>query len=370
MMGMYRDHWNAHCFLEAVLPDGQLIRTGMGAADGTQTWGDYRYGFGPIVDGLFSQGGFGIVTKMGFWMMPRPEHFLSGVVSVQKYEDIIPLVEEANYLEDLGVIGHPRYGSPLQPVMNGEDPELLHIQGQPGGGNVSQYQKYVVARGIEYWNLTLFFYGNRASTEANWAFAKERFSRIKGVKFKQTESMKFPLSPEDKAKAAWVVSLGIPTMERFVMGTRSELMPKPADGHIWFSPVIPRSGEGIMKAHQVFGDAFRKFGGHSPIGPFTTPRTWIYRSFVFVMAFSTSRTDPKINSQAVTTFRKLIDIAAEHGWNEYRTAPMFQDQVASTYSFNKNSLLRFQELLKDAADPNGIIAPGRGGVWPRHLRKS
>jgi 4-cresol dehydrogenase (hydroxylating) len=49
---------------------------------------------------------------------------------------------------------------------------------------------------------------------------------------------------------------------------------------------------------------------------------------------------------------------------------MFQDQVAKTYSFNDNSLLHFQELLKDAADPNGIIAPGRGGVWPKRLREN
>ncbi|CAM3714803.1 FAD-binding oxidoreductase (plasmid) [Agrobacterium radiobacter] len=368
MMGMYRDHWNAHCFMEVVLPNGEIMRTGMGAAKGIETWGEYRYGFGPIVDGLFSQGNFGIVTKMGFWMMPRPAHFLSAIVSVQKYEDIIPLVDEANYLEDCGIIGHPRYGSPLQPGPNGVDAELLRLHALPGGGSVPEYQKYVSDRGLEYWNLTLFFYGPKAGVEANYEFAKERFSRIPGVTFKQTESLPFPLSAEDQEKAKWVVSLGIPTMERFALGIRSDLMPKPSDGHIWFSPVIPRSGEGIIKAHQVFGQAFKEMGVPSPIGPFTTPRTWIYRAFVFVMSFSVYRTDPAANRQSVDTFRKLIDIAADHGWNEYRTAPPFQDQVAKTYSFNDNALLRFQELLKDAADPNGIIAPGRGGVWPKRLR--
>ncbi|MDN2930743.1 FAD-binding protein, partial [Campylobacter coli] len=29
-------------------------------------------GYGSYVDGLFSQSNFGIVTKMGFWMMPKP----------------------------------------------------------------------------------------------------------------------------------------------------------------------------------------------------------------------------------------------------------------------------------------------------------
>lgn len=370
MMGMYRDHWNAHCFMEVVLPDGELLRTGMGGAKGTETWGDYRYGFGPIVDGLFSQGNFGIVTKMGFWMMPRPSHFLSGSVSVRNYEDIIALVEGVNYLEDSGLVGHPRYESPLQLTVDHPDPELLRLHASAGGGSIADFQKYARKKGVEFWSVTLNYYGPKAAIEANWAFTKEHFSRIKGVGFKLVESYGFPLSATDKVNAHWVVALGIPTMERFALGARSELLPKPADGHIWFSPVIPRTGEGMMKAHQVFGDAFHKMGRPSPVGPYTTPRTWIYRAFVFVMSFSISRTDPAINQKVVDTFRRLIDIAADNGWNEYRTAPAFQDQVAKTYSFNNNAMLHFQEKLKDAADPNGIIAPGRGGVWPAALRKN
>lgn len=29
-------------------------------------------GFGPYPDGIFTQSNFGIVTKMGFWLMPDP----------------------------------------------------------------------------------------------------------------------------------------------------------------------------------------------------------------------------------------------------------------------------------------------------------
>jgi FAD/FMN-containing dehydrogenase len=31
-------------------------------------------------------------------------------------------------------------------------------------------------------------------------------------------------------------------------------------------------------------------------------------------------------------------------------------------------LIRFHEALKDAVDPNGILSPGRYGIWPKHLR--
>ncbi len=39
---------------------------------------------GPWIDGMFSQSNFGIVTKMGFWLMPQPDAYLTGTVSVPK----------------------------------------------------------------------------------------------------------------------------------------------------------------------------------------------------------------------------------------------------------------------------------------------
>ena len=74
----YRDHFGASCGMEVVLASGELMRTGMGALPGARTWQDYRYGFGPDPAGLFAQGNFGIVTKMGIRLMPRPEYYRTG----------------------------------------------------------------------------------------------------------------------------------------------------------------------------------------------------------------------------------------------------------------------------------------------------
>jgi FAD/FMN-containing dehydrogenase len=30
--------------------------------------------------------------------------------------------------------------------------------------------------------------------------------------------------------------------------------------------------------------------------------------------------------------------------------------------------LRFCETIKDALDPNGILAPGKSGIWPKAMR--
>ena len=80
-----RDHFDAHCGMEVVLPNGELVRTGMGAhAERARRGSCTSTGFGPWVDGIFSQSNFGVVTKMGFWLMPEPEAALRVTVTVPK----------------------------------------------------------------------------------------------------------------------------------------------------------------------------------------------------------------------------------------------------------------------------------------------
>ncbi|ENT7183939.1 hypothetical protein ACE66B_001161 [Campylobacter coli] len=47
-------------------------------------------GYGSYVDGLFSQSNFGIVTKMGFWMMPKPEHYMLLIYKNEKTRGFDP----------------------------------------------------------------------------------------------------------------------------------------------------------------------------------------------------------------------------------------------------------------------------------------
>jgi 4-cresol dehydrogenase (hydroxylating) len=80
--------------------------------------------------------------------------------------------------------------------------------------------------------------------------------------------------------------------------------------------------------------------------------------------------DVETNKKNRAAFQKLIKVAAEHGWGEYRTPPAFQDAIMATYSYNNNALLRFHETVKDAVDPNGILSAGRYGIWPKHIREA
>ena len=381
LMAQYRNHFDSHCGMEVVLANGEIIRTGMGAMPGAKTWQEYKSGFGPWVDGIFSQSNFGVVTKMGFWLMPEPEAYLSGTVMLSRHADLIPMVKILNYLENTRVTnGMPDLGSPLLQIPmiaeidvfnRGDGPpppdaELAGLLAKSDAGYSPELEQYALKKGISYWSCKLSFYGAQKANEANWEFAKERFSTIPGAKFVEGESYKLPLTPEQREKVH-KPQFGIPSLTMFSIGARSPVNPTPTNGHMWFSPIIPRTGEAIIEANRVFNEAAKEFG--IPALAFSLPSCYWERAFIFIFAFPVTR-DVETNKKNRAAFKKLVQRAAEHGWGEYRTAPAYQDTIMNTYGYNNHSLLRFHETLKDAVDPNGILSAGRYGIWPKHLRKS
>ena len=71
----YGDHAGNVCALEVMLPDGEILETGMARFSGSQSAEVYRWGLGPGLDGLFTQSNLGIVTRMTVWLMPAPDYF-------------------------------------------------------------------------------------------------------------------------------------------------------------------------------------------------------------------------------------------------------------------------------------------------------
>ena len=107
-------------------------------------------------------------------------------------------------------------------------------------------------------------------------------------------------------------------------------------------------------------------GLQSGINALSTPVNWYQFAFLFSAGFSTGGGNmdatPAGNARVRDGLNALLVKAGEHGWGEYRAGPYFQDAVAEQYSFNNHILRRFNERLKNAVDPNGIISPARGGV--------
>ena len=147
-----------------------------GALPGAKTWQQYKYGFGPHVMPMFSQSSLGIITKMGVWLFPQPEAFLTGTVMVWKHQDLIPLVDIFAELQDLGIIrGTITLGSAFWLGVPGPEADALRAK-----GSVKDLEDFAVQKNTPYWSIPLSFYGPAKVVAAQWEYAKEKFSSIPG----------------------------------------------------------------------------------------------------------------------------------------------------------------------------------------------
>src|SRR5690606_34386516 len=100
----YSEHFMFSCGMEVVLADGQVLRTAMGGVEGSTTWQVFKWGYGPYLDGIFTQSNYGIVTKLGIWLMPEPPAYMPFSVRYKDDEDIEDLVELFRPLSISGTI--------------------------------------------------------------------------------------------------------------------------------------------------------------------------------------------------------------------------------------------------------------------------
>lgn len=338
----FRDHFGSHCGMEVVLANGDVVRTGMGALPNSKSWQHARWGYGPWVDGLFRQSNFAVVTKMGFHLMPRPEAMLTGTATSSRDEDIVPMMDVLNLLEN-------------QHLANGSTAIF-------GGG-------FGPGPSSTAWTVSVPIYGPENVVRAQMDYAKGKFTAIPGVRFVEGEMYRTPLSPEALARVRQV-SFGIPNLSTFAQLGRSPFNPAPAGGHIGFSPIVPRTGESVLEFKKFYAQNLPKVSGGENLGILgPVYMTCWERTLVCLIMFPIGR-DKEHNAKIRRAFQSWVKLAAERGWAEYRAPAAFQDLVCDTYSYNNHALRRLRETIKDAVDPNGILSAGRYGVWPKHLRKT
>ncbi len=357
-----RDHFDAHCGMEVVLGTGELVRTGMGANTKAKTWQIFKYGMGPWLDGIFSQSNFGIVTKMGFWLMEEPEASLQVVVSAPKREDVVPMLDVLTSLMYSHVVpSETQVGSP---IMNGsDDAELVRLRTK-GGASDAEWARYAERRGAPFWTAPFCFFGPKKVIAAQWEHAKDRFAAaVPGAKFEEVVSYTYPLSDEQVEAVADKQRYGIPTLDLFASRFRPGA--PPSEGHLDFSPIIAPRGEELLALLDVTGKAYGDMG----MVPAAAAGAMFHPRAMTVFHAVPTHRNPEDNRRTRALFERLVADCAERGWTEYRIHAYYQDRAMQTYDFNNGALHGLHETLKDAIDPNGIISAGRYGIWPKHLRE-
>ncbi len=349
----YGDHWMMQCGLEVVLADGLVVRTGMGAMPGNNTWQLFKYGYGPYVDGIFTQSNLGIVTKMGIWLMPEPPGYRPYMIAFENDDDIHALVEVMRPLRlNMVIANAPTAVELIWDAAVKKTRREYHA----GKGPLPPDARRRLAADLDLgvWNFYGALYGPAPRMDGDWTVIRDAFATIRGARFYTAEDRQGDAAFEYRAK----LMRGEPNMTEF-----SVLNWTGGGGHIGFAPISAPTGEDALKQYRLARSRHEEYGldymGEFVIG---------WREMHHVMIVTYDRTDAEERRRADELFRVLVDDAAREGYGEYRTHLQYMDQIARTYNWNDGALLKLHERLKDALDPKGILSPGKQGVWPQNMR--
>ena len=350
----YGQHARNLCGLEVVLPNGELMRTGMGAMQDNRSFHLFPMSYGPDWTHMFSQSNLGVVSKAGLWLQPAPETSLQLTWDIPEEGDVGWVVDTITPLKLAGVIDQnvfvPSWLGKI--VLLGQRKDFWDKESAIPEWRVQELLK---EHKLGYWQVQIRFYGDEGLNKARADVVKAAFKRH--LDAPPHEAWWHQGDPVNMYDTTMGVPTAVPLQMSDWVGGRG--------AHMGFSPVVPATG-----AH-VVGQLKRSreiIAAHD---------VDFYASFTIAGRYATNINMlmyDRDNDAQVANMRKLFDAlivdTAKAGYGEYRTHLGWMDKVNDTYNFNGGAQRRLNEAVKDAIDPNGIIAPGKQGVWPAAFRGS
>ncbi|KAI1609679.1 hypothetical protein EDD36DRAFT_498516 [Exophiala viscosa] len=361
----YGEHSQAQCGMEVVLPNGEIIRSGMGAMENSDMWALFKGGYGPSIDGLFFQSNLGIVTKMGIHLQPAPRHFVDCEVSVPNEEDLLALTSTIARLERSGVIqNHASISNSYrQTIFAGPDTwgPLFPYWAARKAVPYAVLNDIREAKGWGFWKAEFALYGSQHVCDAAWREAKEAFEVIPGVKFNATpqseSTLGGPLVPSEMIKGA-IPHSGLPVLDPL------ELMKIRGKGgaHTCFSPLFPPNSRQL---HQWYlrSKALVEEAGIDYFSDFHVYGRYVIAIIVLIYG-------PEDGPRIDKLYKDLMEDAAKESVSEYRTHIDYMDDIAGHYNWNDGAQRRFLQAVKDLTDPRGVLNQGKSGLWNAGKRKT
>lgn len=345
----YFDHFGFACGMEIVLGNGEVLRTGDGSLDSHEliNWHTSKYSFGPILDGLFAQSNYGIVTRMGFWLLPRPPAIRSFHFTFPDDDDLETIIDlcrplkMSNFVPTLFRVSNDLYlcGS------EGESAEFAGTQGRRAISDAGR-KALQAKHGLGSWTVSGAFYGPSDAAMA------PQIQRVRDL-FEKGGKARY-ISHEDAQaigplRVAASVFAGIPTT-----GELGLLKWRPGGGNSWFLPGTPMVGAIANEFQKLCRRIYEDHGLDYSVMNVCGPR---FARGLHVITFN--REDPDECRRADACYRKMSEAVAARGvfvgrapidYHEFhmgQTMPAFREACRA---------------IKSALDPAGVIAPGRYGI--------
>ena len=341
----YGEHFMMQCGMEVVLANGDVLRTGMGGVKGDKAWQVFKWGYGPTLDGMFTQSNYGICTKMGFWLMPKPPVFKPFEIKFENDADINDIVEMlrplriANIIPNSVVIAGTLWEAATCGVRRSD---YLSTPGATPDAVVEQIRK---DKHLGAWNVYCALYGTQEQVDVNWKIVTETIKRAgKGKIVTQEEA-----GNTQPFKYRAQLMSGVPNLQEFGLYNW-----RGGGGSMWFAPVSQARGSECDKQYALAKKILNKHG-LDYVGEFIVG----WRDMHHVIDVLYDRNNPEETQRANACFNELLDEFEKEGYAVYRVNTAFQERVAQSYGPVKRDVER---KIKRALDPNGILAPGKSGI--------
>lgn len=371
------DHFSAVTKIEAVLPDGTLYQTPLSELGGAEVDGLFKWGLGPYLDGLFSQGNFGVVVQMTIALAPVPETVTAFFFSTKddaKLEALVPTVKAV--LRALGgsVVAINLLNSQRMLSMMAPFPEDIAIDGVLPTHEV---ERLALSHGVAAWSGVGAIYASKEVASA----AKRTLRRLLGP---VTDSLIFinrrkvdlarkvvrvlpgKLATRVKGMAdtlsgALEIMHGSPNDVALALAYwRSGALPEPGQsknpaqdgcGLIWFAPLVPIRGNDVRRYINMIEAICPQYG----VNPLITLTTVNDRCFDSTVPLLFDRRDPNATARANECYSALYKAGQKEGFLPYR----LNIDAMDILNTGGSAFFKFANTLKAAVDPNFILAPGR-----------
>jgi FAD/FMN-containing dehydrogenase len=373
----YTDHFGAVVALEAILADGSSYRSPLAELSGAGAPA-FKWGIGPFVDGLFAQGGFGIVTRMTIALARTPERVravLFGIPEERLAEGLVAIREVLRRMP--GIVGAVNLMNAHR-ILAMAVPyprEAIGLDGLiPAGVIASLAAKHRVHA----WTGFATLYGSRSLVRAaqedivrllrphvrQLAFVSPRM--LSGVnRVRSRLGLKFGGFGRklELLQSALEIVQGRPNQTALPLAYwRSGRRPEtgvPLDpardgcGLIWYAPLVPMTPRGVRRYVDFVNTRMR---AHR-FEPLITLTSLSDRCFDSTVPILFDRNDPAQVGRARACLMEMLDAGSREGFVPYRVGIDALPWLESR-QLTQSALVR---RLKEAVDPERVLAPGRYG---------